>query len=66
MSASSRRKDDHKSTNGHPARVKLRWMELDCRRWDGGPRRRVQVICNRAESRHGGNGSDAGSAKARR
>lgn len=29
MSATKRTKDDRKSTNGHGARVKLRWMELD-------------------------------------
>ena len=29
MSVSSRKKDDHNSTNGQSAHVKLRWMELD-------------------------------------
>jgi len=29
MSVSTRKKDDQRNTNGHGARVKLRWMELD-------------------------------------
>src|SRR5256885_2246830 len=29
MAVNSRKKDDHRSSNGHSARVKLRWMELD-------------------------------------